>query len=112
MTAALVSFLEDLTSAVSSQSESLDGLGAGPDQPAPPVCRVALGFDYGRTRIGVAAGEAVTGSARPLRTLPARQQHPDWDAIGRLIKDWHPDLLVVGVPRHADGSASAQLRVD
>lgn len=79
----------------------------GPDQPAPPVCRVALGFDYGRTRIGVAAGEAVTGSARPLRTLPAHQQRPDWDAIGRLIKDWHPDLLVVGVPRHADGSASA-----
>ncbi len=32
MTAALVSALEDLTSAVSSQSESLDGLGAGPDQ--------------------------------------------------------------------------------
>lgn len=31
MTAALVSALEDLTSAVSSQSESLDGLGAGPD---------------------------------------------------------------------------------
>jgi len=32
MPAALVSALEDLTSAVSSQSESLDGLGAGPDQ--------------------------------------------------------------------------------
>ncbi len=32
VTAALVSALEDLTSAVSSQNESLDGLGAGPDQ--------------------------------------------------------------------------------
>jgi putative Holliday junction resolvase len=76
-----------------------------PGQRAPAPCRVALGFDYGRTRIGVAAGEAVTGSARPLRTLPARRQRPDWDAIGRLIQDWRPDLLVVGVPRHADGSA-------
>lgn len=72
----------------------------------PRSCRVALGFDFGRFRIGIAAGQAITGSARPLRTLPVRRQHPDWDAIGRLIQEWRPDLLVVGVPRHADGSAS------
>ncbi len=70
-------------------------------------CRVALGFDYGRLRIGVAVGEALTGSARPLRVLPTRNQRPDWDAIGRLIEEWRPDLLVVGVPRHADDTASA-----
>jgi putative Holliday junction resolvase len=69
--------------------------------------RVALGFDFGRARIGVAVGEAVTGSARPLRTLPVRRQRPDWDAIGRLIAEWRPDLLVVGVPRHADDTPGA-----
>jgi putative Holliday junction resolvase len=86
---------------------------ATPDR-APPVtarspaaCRVALGFDFGRARIGVAVGEAVTGLARPLRTLPARQQRPDWDAIARLIAEWRPDWLVIGVPRHADDTASA-----
>lgn len=68
---------------------------------------VALGFDYGRLRIGVAVGEALTGSARPLRVLPTRDQRPDWDAIGRLIEEWRPDVLVVGVPRHADDTASA-----
>lgn len=85
---------------------------ATPDR-APPVatgspaaCRVALGFDFGRARIGVAVGEAVTGAARPLRTLSARQQRPDWDAIARLIAEWRPDWLVVGVPRHADDTAS------
>jgi len=66
-----------------------------------------MGFDFGRLRIGVAVGEGITGSARPLRTLPVRRQRPDWDAIGRLIAEWRPDLLVVGVPRHADGTASA-----
>ncbi len=77
--------------------------------PSSPVaaCRIALGFDFGRARIGVAVGEAVTGSARPLRILTARQQHPDWDAIAGLIAEWQPDLLVVGVPRHADDTASA-----
>lgn len=76
---------------------------------APSVagCRVALGFDFGRARIGVAVGEAITGAARPLRILPARQQRPDWDAIARLIAEWRPDWLVVGVPRHADDTASA-----
>ena len=74
---------------------------------ARPSCRVALGFDFGRVRIGVAVGEAITGSARPLRTLPVRGQRPDWDAISRLIAEWRPDLLVVGVPRHADDTASA-----
>ncbi len=47
-------------------------------------CRVALGFDFGRVRIGVAIGEVVTGSARPLAILPTRQQQPDWPAIARL----------------------------
>lgn len=73
----------------------------------PLSCRLALGFDFGRVRIGVAVGEGVTGSARPLRTLPVRGQRPDWDAISRLIAEWRPDLLVVGVPRHADDTANA-----
>ena len=67
--------------------------------------RIVLGFDFGRTRIGVAIGAAVTGTAQPLRVLSARRHGPDWDAIARLIAEWRPDLLVVGVPRHADDSA-------
>lgn len=72
-----------------------------------PACRIALGFDFGSARIGVAIGEAVTGSARPLRTLPTRQQRPDWDAIAKIIAEWRPDWLVIGVPRHADDSSNA-----
>ena len=69
--------------------------------------RTLLGFDYGRNRIGVAVGQELTATARPLVTLPTRNKHPDWDAIDRLIAGWRPDLLIVGVPYHADGSANS-----
>jgi putative Holliday junction resolvase len=48
----------------------------------------------------------MTGSARPLCILSTRQQRPDWKAIARLIAEWRPDGLVVGVPRHADNTAN------
>ena len=69
--------------------------------------RTLLGFDYGSNHIGVAVGQELTATAWPLVTLATRNQRPDWDAIGRLIEDWRPDLLIVGVPYHADGSASS-----
>ena len=58
--------------------------------------RMALGFDFGSRRIGVAVGDAITGLARPLCILPTRQQRPDWETIARLIAEWRPDGLVVG----------------
>jgi putative Holliday junction resolvase len=69
-----------------------------------------LGFDYGRRRIGVAAGQTVTGSATPLSTVRARDGKPDWPAIGRLIADWKPDALVVGIPYHMDGGEQDMTR--
>lgn len=69
--------------------------------------RTALGFDFGRVRIGVAVGQELTATARPLAILPTRRQTPDWEAIARLIAEWRPELLVVGIPRHADNSPSA-----
>lgn len=71
-----------------------------------PEPRTVLGFDYGLHRIGVAVGQELTGSARPLTTLPGR----DWAAIAGLIADWRPALLVVGVPYQADGGAGATAR--
>ncbi len=62
-----------------------------------------LGFDFGRKRIGVAVGETVTGSARPLAILPARQGAPDWARVTELLEQWRPVALVVGLPVHLDG---------
>jgi len=60
--------------------------------------RLVLGFDYGRKRIGVAIGQALTGTATPLTTIRCPHQRPDWQVITRLIETWHPDALVVGEP--------------
>lgn len=62
-----------------------------------------LAFDYGTRRIGVATGNALTRSATPLTTL-AQQGDARFDAIGKLVSEWRPDALVVGVPRHPDGA--------
>jgi putative Holliday junction resolvase len=66
-----------------------------------------LAFDYGTRRIGVAVGQTVTATASPLRGLDVRNSKPDWDAIGKLIREWQPAGLVVGLPLHKDGAASA-----
>ncbi|MEW6646713.1 MAG: Holliday junction resolvase RuvX [Pseudomonadota bacterium] len=65
---------------------------------------VLLGFDYGTKRIGIAVGQTLTGSARPLTIVKARDGKPDWEAITRLIAEWRPVALVVGVPVHMDGT--------
>ncbi len=66
--------------------------------------RTLLAFDFGHRRIGVAVGQEITGAARPLTTLPARDGQPDWAAVSSLLQHWRPDALVVGLPLHMDGS--------
>jgi putative Holliday junction resolvase len=66
-----------------------------------------IGFDYGSKRLGVAVGQTVTATARPLATVPVNHQQPDWTRISALIQEWQPQALVVGIPSHADGSENA-----
>jgi len=65
-----------------------------------------LAFDYGHKKIGVAIGQRITSTANPLQIIHAKNHKPDWQTIERLIKEWQPEQLVVGLPLHADGSAS------
>jgi len=77
---------------------------------SPTAFQTLLGFDYGRKRIGVAVGQQVTGTATALTTVNARDGKPDWPAITRLIEEWKPDALVVGIPYHMDGSEQDMTR--
>ena len=63
-----------------------------------------LGFDFGTRRVGVATGNTLTGTAQPLKTVAA-EGDARFEAIGRLITEWQPAALVVGVPFHPDGAA-------
>jgi putative Holliday junction resolvase len=62
-----------------------------------------LSFDFSLKRIGVASGNTLTGSATPLMTL-TQDGDARFAALGKLIAEWQPDALVVGVPRHPDGA--------
>jgi len=66
-----------------------------------------LAFDFGTRRIGVAVGEPATGLAHPLRTIDAERKDTRFVAIAKLIDEWRPTMLVVGVPVHADGAEHA-----
>ncbi len=68
-----------------------------------------LGFDFGTRRIGVALGNRRLGSARALGTLKGTQE-PDWDGISRLISEWQPEALVVGLPLTLEGQPQAATR--
>lgn len=79
----------------------------GARRSALPSDAVLLGFDFGTRRIGVAVGNTLTRSARPLRTVPAEPVDQRFARIGELIRSWQPLLLVVGRPLHADGTPNA-----
>lgn len=65
---------------------------------------VYLGFDFGYKRIGVAVGQQITCSARPLSTLDAKFGVPSWDAVQKIISEWRPQALIVGLPTCIDDS--------
>lgn len=65
-----------------------------------------LAFDFGTKRIGVAIGNTLTGTARPLSVLKADNGSPDWDKLAALVAEWKPVQLLVGLPLNMDGSES------
>ena len=73
-----------------------------PKQPFTP--KILIGFDFGLKRIGVAIGQTVTKTARPLDTIQAKCGEPDWPTLQKLIKKWSPDAFVVGIPLNMDGT--------
>jgi putative Holliday junction resolvase len=78
-----------------------------------PVGREAtlLAFDYGEKRIGVAIGNSLIRDARALAVLPNRNREDRFEAVGKLIGQWKPDALVVGLPCHPDGTPHEMTRL-
>ena len=70
-----------------------------------------LAFDFGEKRIGVATGETLLASAHPLTVIHAESNDDRLAAIGRLIDEWRPVQLVVGLPTHADGTPHDMTRL-
>jgi putative Holliday junction resolvase len=65
-----------------------------------------LGFDFGTKKTGVATGQSITATAAPLAPLAMRDGIPDWLVIERLLKEWQPQALLVGLPLNMDDTES------
>lgn len=74
-----------------------------PDSRAP---QTVLAFDYGLRHIGTAIGQRLIGSSNPAGVIRARDGVPDWEAVAKLIREWQPDLILVGLPLNMDGTDS------
>ena len=68
--------------------------------------KTVLGFDFGTKKAGVATGQTITTTAAPLAPLVMRDGIPEWPVIEQLIKEWQPQLLLVGLPLNMDDSES------
>lgn len=67
--------------------------------------QILLAFDFGFRRLGVATANLATRTASPLTTLRLDREIP-WADIDRVVGDWQPAQLVVGLP---EGEGVAQI---
>ena len=79
----------------------------------PVVVAVALqtflGVDFGEKRTGLALGNRLLRTAQPHATVQA-EGDARFVAIAKVLREWQPDALVVGVPFHPDGQAHENTR--
>lgn len=69
-----------------------------------------LAFDLGVKRIGLALGNTLTGSARPLAVMLAGERTARFEQIADFIKAWEPQRLVVGLSLDAQGQEQLMTR--
>lgn len=68
--------------------------------------RQLVAFDFGLRQIGVATGNTISSVASELTTVNAKEGKPNWHDIEKILKEWKPDLCLVGLPLNMDGTES------
>jgi putative Holliday junction resolvase len=66
--------------------------------------RTVIAFDFGMKSIGLAVGQAITNTASPLQAIKAQDGIPNWENLAKIISQWEPDGLLVGLPLNMDGT--------
>lgn len=65
---------------------------------------IIMAFDFGRRNIGIAVGQTITQTATPLPPLLAKAGIPEWHPLDKIVRQWSPVALLVGIPLNMDGS--------
>lgn len=66
--------------------------------------RTIIAFDFGTLSIGIAIGQEITATARPLTAIKAKDGKPNWLEIEKILQEWQPELAIVGLPLNMDGT--------
>ena len=65
-----------------------------------------MAFDFGTQKMGIAIGQSTIESANPLPLFVMKDGIPDWNQLLKLVKEWQPNLFLVGLPLNMDDSES------
>jgi len=65
-----------------------------------------MAFDFGTQKMGMAIGQSTIESSNPLSLFPMKDGIPDWDKLLKIVKEWQPNLFIVGLPLNMDDSES------
>ncbi|RXK33123.1 Holliday junction DNA helicase RuvA [Arsenophonus endosymbiont of Bemisia tabaci Asia II 3] len=66
--------------------------------------RTIIAFDFGTLSIGIAIGQEITATARPLTAIKAKDGKPNWLDIEKILQEWQSELAIVGLPLNMDGT--------
>ncbi len=67
-----------------------------------------LALDVGNKRVGVAVGSSEGRIATPRAVILRASIEQDSARILELVREYEVEQIIVGLPRHADNTASAQ----
>ena len=68
---------------------------------------MVAGFcDFGAKNIGIAIGQEITKTASTFYSIRANDGLPDWVELDMIVKEWNPNLFIVGDPLNMDGTRS------
>lgn len=65
---------------------------------------IVMAFDFGTKKIGIAIGQTLTCTTRPLTVLQSTLGIPNWKKIDFVYNEWSPAIIIVGLPLRMDGS--------
>lgn len=70
------------------------------------ISQSIMAFDFGTQKMGIAIGQSTIESANPLPLFVMKDGIPDWNQLLKLVKEWQPNLFLVGLPLNMDDSES------
>lgn len=68
------------------------------------MIKTILAFDFGEKRIGVSVGNTQLRQAQALTSIQYKRIDDAFSRIKKILEEWEPQELVVGLPRHPDGA--------